>query len=374
MKLIYITNSRIPTEKAHGSQIMKMCEKFSELSSVKLIVPHKINYLGQDPFTYYGIKRNFKIETLPSMDFGGKTRRFARFLFLFDLLVFAISLTIFGGIKKSDIVYTRDYTLLPFLPSRKNIVEIHDIPKRTAIFVRCLKNAELIVVITFGLKNKLISLGIEENKIIVAPDAVDLENFDIKISKNEAREKLSLPLDKKIVLYSGQLYSWKGAEVLADATNFFGDEFLTVFVGGTEPWVSLFSNKYVKNANIRVIPAQKKDLVPVYLKSADVLVLPNSGKQIISAVYTSPLKLFEYMASGRPIVASDLPSIREVLNDDNAIFFESDNSESLASAVKFVFNNLSLSEDKAKRSFSDVHKYTWEKRAGKIIDSISKLG
>jgi glycosyltransferase involved in cell wall biosynthesis len=308
------------------------------------------------------------------MDFGGKTRRFARFLFLFDLLVFAISLTIFGGIKKSDIVYTRDYTLLPFLPSRKNIVEIHDIPKRTAIFVRCLKNAELIVVITFGLKNKLISLGIEENKIIVAPDAVDLENFDIKISKNEAREKLSLPLDKKIVLYSGQLYSWKGAEVLADATNFFGDEFLTVFVGGTEPWVSLFSNKYVKNANIRVIPAQKKDLVPVYLKSADVLVLPNSGKQIISAVYTSPLKLFEYMASGRPIVASDLPSIREVLNDDNAIFFESDNSESLASAVKFVFNNLSLSEDKAKRSFSDVHKYTWEKRAGKIIDSISKLG
>jgi hypothetical protein len=95
MKLIYITNSRIPTEKAHGSQIMKMCEKFSELSSVKLIVPHKINYLGQDPFTYYGIKRNFKIETLPSMDFGGKTRRFARFLFLFDLLVFAISLTLF---------------------------------------------------------------------------------------------------------------------------------------------------------------------------------------------------------------------------------------------------------------------------------------
>lgn len=373
MKLIYVTNSRIPTEKAHGAQIMKMCEKFSNLMPVKLIVPNKTNYLNQDPFTYYGIQRNFKIETVPSLDLGGKTRKFARFLFLFDLFIFAVSVSIFGNIKKKDLVYTRDYTLLPFLSSKKNIVEIHDIPKRTAVFVRALNNASLIVAITFGIKNKLVSLGIDEKKIIVCPDAVDLESFDINVSKIDARNKLFLPVDKKIVLYSGQLYSWKGAEVLAEATKYFSPEILTVFVGGTEPWVSTFNNKYNKGDNIRVIHAQKKDLVPFYLKSADVLVLPNSGKEAISAIYTSPLKLFEYMASNRPIVASNLPSIREILNDKNATFFEPDNDKSLADSVRTVFENISDGEGKAKTAFQDVIKYTWQKRAENIIDAIKSI-
>lgn len=370
MKLTYITNSRIPTEKAHGSQIMKMCEKFSNLVEVELLVPQKINYLGQDPFDFYGTKRTFSIRTVPSFDFGGQTRKFPRLLFLFDLFIFAISLLFFGKLKRKDVIYTRDYTLLPFLPFGKNIVEIHDIPRRTAFFVRAIKSANLIVVITFGLKNKLVSLGINADKIIVCPDAVELEDFDIKVSKKDARDKLGLPQDKKLVLYSGQLYSWKGAETLGDATKYFGSDILTVFVGGTEPWVSNFSKKYLVGDNIKVIPSQKKSLVPFYLKSADVLVLPNSGKETISALYTSPLKLFEYMATKRPIIASSLPSLREILNDDNATFFEPDNAESLAESVKKVFKNYSLSENKSNKAFDDVLKYTWQKRAEKIVDSI----
>lgn len=370
MKLKYITNLRLPTQKAHGMQIMKMCEKFAELAEVELIIPSKTNYLKEDPFEYYKVKKNFHIESVPSLDLGGKTRLFPKFLFLFDFFLFVASLLLSGKIKKEDVVYTRDYLLLPFLSVNKKIVEIHDIPVKNWFFLRALKNTDLIIAITYGIKKELVSMGIDEKKIIVSPDGVELEVFDIKITKEEARNKLSLPLDKKIVMYSGQLYSWKGADILAKATKYLNEDILTVFVGGTLPWLSDFNKAYGDSAKIKIIPAKKRELVPMFLKSADLLVIPNSGKERISSIYTSPLKLFEYMASDRPIVASDLPSIKEILNDTNANFFEADNEISLADSIKYTFKNIEESEQKAHKALVDVGKYTWQSRAENIIKAI----
>ena len=69
-KLVYIANARIPTEKAHGIQIMKMCEAFSaQVVDVELVLPRRLNRIKENPFDYYGVKKNFKITKLPTIDF-----------------------------------------------------------------------------------------------------------------------------------------------------------------------------------------------------------------------------------------------------------------------------------------------------------------
>ena len=86
-----------------------------------------------------------------------------------------------------------------------------------------------IIVITNCIKESLIKQGVGEKKILVAPDAVDLKEFDIKLNQIDCRQKLNLPLAKKIVLYSGHLYSWKGVDILAESSNFLPDDIALVF-------------------------------------------------------------------------------------------------------------------------------------------------
>ena len=111
--------------------------------------------------------------------------------------------------------------------------------------------------------------------------------------------------------------------------------------------------------------------IPYWLKAADILVLPNTEKDHFSEYYTSPLKMFEYMASKRPIAASDLPSIRDILNEENAIFFEPDNAESLASAINQLLEDEVFAKKITHQAHQDVQKYTWDNRAKEILDLIA---
>jgi glycosyltransferase involved in cell wall biosynthesis len=102
------------------------------------------------------------------------------------------------------------------------------------------------------------------------------------------------------------------------------------------------------------------------LRGTDVLVLPNPASAISSS-FTSPLKLFEYMASGRPIVASDLPSLREVLRDgENALLAEPGNAAALTRGILRIKNDAALGERLARQAVEDVRQYTWARRAERL--------
>jgi glycosyltransferase involved in cell wall biosynthesis len=106
--------------------------------------------------------------------------------------------------------------------------------------------------------------------------------------------------------------------------------------------------------------------IPAYLKASDLLVLPNKKGDRVSERYTSPLKLFEYMASGTAIVASDLPSIREVVDEESAWFFSSNDSESLVATIRTALFEKERSFRKAERAKEVVKGYTWQRR-GEMI-------
>jgi glycosyltransferase involved in cell wall biosynthesis len=124
---------------------------------------------------------------------------------------------------------------------------------------------------------------------------------------------------------------------------------------------------------VELITDKPYNQIPFWMKSADVLVLPNSKKvDEMQSKATSPLKLFEYMASGTPIVASDIPAIREIVNDAEVFFVEPDSPEKLAEKIKEVLSNPKEAERRAGLAKEKVKEFAWIKRAEKIAGFLER--
>ncbi|MEK9183035.1 MAG: glycosyltransferase family 4 protein [Patescibacteria group bacterium] len=366
MKMVYIANVRLPTEKAHGLQIMEMCQAFSKSGlEVELVVPRRLNYIKDDPFGYYGIAPVFKIKRLPCLDLI--FLKFGIFGFWIESITFLLAAKFYLWFRHYDILYTRE--IAAFLFFSKAIVEVHSLPDRLYGFIY--RKAQKIIVLTSFLKARLVKeANLLENRISVAADGVDVKKFDIKETKEYCRKKFSLPLNKNIVLYTGHLYKWKGVRILLQAARNFQD-ISFVFVGGTKEDLKSFrADTQYSISNIQIIGHRPHAEIPYWLKAADVLVLPNSAAEKISSHYTSPMKLFEYMASGVPIVASDLPSIREILNEQNAVLVRPDDPADLARGIEVVLKNKELADKIAKNSQTASADYSWNSRVKKIKDFI----
>jgi len=377
MQLIYIANTRMPTEMAHGLQIMKTCEAFAKNGAeLELVVPKRfsISSLGKkDPFEYYKVDRIFKIKKIFCFDLTPLNRFLGPISFLVQAFSFSFFALIYLIFKKANIIYGRDRFCLFFISFiKKNIVfEVHKIHR--FFFWPIFRRIKKTVVITENLRSILIKRGIDGNKIFVVPDGVDLKDFEVKESREECRKKLNLPVDKNLILYTGHLYKWKGVETLALASKFLSKKELMVIVGGIKWYLSNFRNFIKKNTlkNILILGYQDYSKIPYFLKASDCLVLTGTKKSNVSQYQTSPMKMFEYMASGRPTIASDLPSFREALNQNNSILIEPDNPQALVEGIKKVLNNPELAEKISRQAYKDVQNYTWEKRAKIIIDFIT---
>lgn len=371
-KLTYIANLRLPTERAHSIQIMKMCEAFvSEGVEVELVIPDKRNNLGESKvFEYYGIKKNFKIKRIPSTDLLGKTRLFGKLFYWVDLVTFLFGLYSRVKIEGGSVIYSRDPILfIPFLGKEKCSMwaEIHDIPTHQFFFFRLLKRATGVVVITKHLKRILVEMGLGENKIIVAPDAVDMEDFNVNVSQKEIRQKLGIPLDRKVVMYTGLFDEWKGYKTPLEASLIPSLEVQIVMIGGTPEQVNHLRGEYPRVIFLGFRPYNE---LAENQRAADILVIPNSDKVMISRYFTSPLKLFAHMTSGVPIVTSDLPSLREIVDESTVFFFTPDNKESLAKTINHVLSNPRDAKEKAEQARILVREYSWQNRAKKILEFI----
>jgi glycosyltransferase involved in cell wall biosynthesis len=370
MRITYIATGRIPTQRAFGYATMKLCEQFAALGNdVSLVLPARREDMAVSPFEYYAISPSFTIERLPASDHVDIEGPKVMFAYWRDMLSYIRALRRARIGAREGIFYTREYLLLPFLPKNRTILELHSIPARRPLFNRCIKKASKVVVISKGLRDELIGVGIRAEAITVAPDAVDLKRFENLPPKSDARAALSLPANKPVALYSGHFYGWKGADIFAAAAKFMPDV-LCVLMGGVDHDYEKLKKEYKDTNNMLVLPFQPPEKVPLYLAGADVLVLPNRSGSAISEKYTSPLKLFEYMAAGKPIVASDLPSIREIVDETTAVFVTPDDPKSLAEGIQKVLSDPDHSHLMAEAAKEKVKQFTWEARAKSILNAI----
>lgn len=366
MKVLYLANIRLPTEKAHGLQIMKTCEALASAGAeVELAVPARKNALAEDPFAYYGVRENFALTKVSCPDLV----RFGRLGSTLSALWFSERARLLRSFWKADVIYSRDaFVLLQYaLLGRKLVYEAHAAPSCVSRLLA--RRAYRTIVISEALKSAYEAASVRLARLAVAPDAVGPEYFAVQ-DKSAARRALALPEDARIVAYTGHLYARKGADTLAQAAALTPDA-LFVFVGGTKQDVERFRARWSSQKNVTIIGHVSPPLVPQYLRAADVVVIPNSAKDADARNFTSPMKLFEYMASGTPIVASDVPAIREVLSDDEACFFLPDDPTALAASIQSVFANPSGARDRAARVQEKAAEYTWDKRASRILASLA---
>lgn len=375
MRLGYIANIRLPTEKAHGLQIMKMCEAFTKAGAeTELIVPRRFNSLKRDPFVFYGVAPTFRIWKVWCLD-ALRLPFWKAAGFLFESMSFAVPVLVSFFSRRYELFYTRDLAIatLASFARAPLFYEVHTVPVRVTVFHRLAwRKAKGIVVISGGIERELVRLGVPGGKIIVASDAVDLAAFRGVRSKAECRHELGLPQDKRLVVYTGHLYPWKGAHLLAEAARMLSPGVEVYIVGGTESDLRAFRARF-SAPNLHIIGWQEPRMIPLWLRAADLLVLPTSGKEAIGRTYTSPLKLFEYMASGTPIIAADVPAIREVLTLHEAMFFSADDSASLASTISKACEDTESLSGLAASAKNKVLAFTWEKRGKLVLDYIVGL-
>lgn len=365
MKFLYLANIRMPTEKAHGAQIMKTCEALARAGSLEaLVVSNRKSSITSDPFEYYGMQPLFPLERADVLD----TIELGKVGFIIETISFACSAIRIAKSHPNTVIFGRDEIVLSFISffSRQALVWESHTGSWNYAARHIARRARAIVVISHGLKEWYVQRGIPAEKIIVAPDAIDIDSFMQVKEYVQARQDLKLP-DAFIALYAGRLDGWKGTDTLCDASKFLPPDVRVVIVGGEPLQIQALRPHY---PDVIFIGSRPYVELPDILSAADALILPTSAKDIIGARFTSPMKLFAYMAAKKPIIATDLPSHREVLGESQAVFVPADDAQALAEAIESLSKaSVQERETFASAAFTNVHRYTWEARA-RILEGI----
>ena len=341
MKITYVANAIIPSRMANSIHVVKMCDAYAALGhDVELLVPQWKNAepVSAGLFAFYDVQNKFAVRH------ASVTPAWNRY----ELPYYALWMSAQALRGRPDLIHTRSLPVawgLTTLRRSPALYEMHQ-PSFVAgaqmrMYRQTVRSPRLrgLVVITRALQ----SLLPEEPAlapVIVAPDAVDARALDCMLDKSTARAQLGLAdTGRPICLYSGHLYAGKGLDLIIDlATHAPESDFL--IVGGKPDHIERYRKRTRDIANIHfagfVSPAQ----VRTYLHAADVLLLPYADRTATAggtdnSRVISPMKMFEYMAAGRPILASTLPVLQEVLrHGENALLLPYDEPQAWVDALR----------------------------------------
>ena len=374
MKIACIALAQIPSDRANTIHTMKVCQAFAQMGhEVTLIVSEgpasSEERAWESLASHYGLRTRFNIVWLPlsprwkRRDFTWKSVRYARQIGADFLYVRPIPPAVVGLIRHMPVM-----------------LEMHDLPTGFGewwyrFFLRIPGRKRLLPV------TRALQLALERRygqtlpleNVIIAPNGVDLEQFVSLPGPATARRQLGFPPAPTVVC-TGHLYAGRGADLfLALAQNRPLVRF--VWVGGrpedVEKWKSRAAEKGI--ANITYTGFISNERVPLYQAAADALLMPYSrvigisGGFGNSAEISSPMKMFEYMAAGRAIISSDLPVIREVLNEKNAVLCPPEDVSAWQAALDALLSDPARRAALACQARADVESYTWIERARRVL-------
>jgi glycosyltransferase involved in cell wall biosynthesis len=370
VKIAHVAASPIPSGVASSVQVVKMCQGMARLGhEVVLLAPQRPEVRGDvhDIFAFYGVDPCFEIRRVswppaagPLMPLGAAAMGWA------------------ARRLRPDLVYGRfpEATTASLELGLPVVFETH-LPLRATgaagiVHRRLLHHPRLrrLVVISEALKREYLRLfEIPEHLVAVVPDAAD--------DPGEGRRHRLGPSDRLQVAYVGNVYRGKGVEtVLALAAGCRWADFHVIGgdVSELAPWVE--QGRHLPNLRLHgFVPHGQTDR---FRLGADVLLAPyhhrvstHGGGE--AARWMSPLKLFEYMAAGRPIIVSDLPVLREVVHDGvDALMCEPENTTAWAEALGRLARDADLRARLGREARAEfLRKHTWTARARAALSGIA---
>ena len=369
MKICYLANTAVPSTTASAIQIIKMCESFSKLKHEVLLITS--NASDKKVFDFYGVKSKFEIK---------KLKKYNKFPLGLKYYLFSLSSIIESLNFKPDVYITRNFftSFLLTVIGKKNILELHhgiEIEGRIVRFI--VKNINFfnykclikLVAITNSVKNYYQKkFRINANKIIVAPSGTSIEN---KFFNNVLKNKKKLNIG-----YFGSLYKSRGIDLILKLSRI--DSENKYFIFGNLKNYKNIKNKY-HNHNLHLNDYLPYKSVSKNILKMDVLLMPYQEKIVAAGNvgniidFTSPLKLFDYMACGKIIISSKLKVLEEILKEKkNVIFVKNFNN---AYAWKKEIQKMKFLNDKrfiiSQNNFKMSKKYKLKERAKRILDSLN---
>lgn len=371
MRITLITNSRIPSLTANSIQAMKVAQALMQLDhDVKMFAPAESDPVSKETLlSHYGLRLTPDLELLPSI--SGLKR--------FDFILHAQRA---AKNFRADMIYTwlPQSALLGLWSGYPVVLEMHadNSGKLGAWWMRQFwkTNGRKVMTVTTSALRKALERSTQfefpNEALLVAPNGVELEKYENLPSPSEARRQLDLP-EGLTVGFTGHIYPGRGADLLFELAKQL-PQVNFLWVGGTPELVAHWRGKLLEAnmTNVTMTGFVQHERIPLHQAAADILLMPysrlieaSSGQDIAEVI--NPMKMFEYMASGRAIISADLPSIREVLNEGNAMFCEPAEIEKWKVEIEKLLADEPRRLSLGKQARADVSQLTWVKREERIM-------
>ena len=378
MRLLYINRTNWLSTAANAVQQMNTAFAIAQSGThVDYVVPTEVAATQREVLRRYGLPDCDNITIYPFRVL--KTRNVSRF---FQIRA-AAALLVTRWKYPEAVLLTREPALI--LLARQmgystiyEAHDLHDLPFRfnnseraRVMHRKAIQRANGVITVTRSGAGEMQRVcGVSAEHICVAPDAAWPVVFPA------ARSDLASNADVRIT-YVGSLWPDKGVDVLVDALPLLPPRVHLTMVGGPENQIQLLRTRATelgKQQKVEFVGQRTPSEVHQWLANSDILVLPmNKGKW--SDLYASPIKLFEYMASARPMVVADVPTLREIVDEQYVTFFAPGNPASLTQAMTWVIEHWDLALVKAHRAQELLNQsYTYNCRAAKILEFIRSKG
>jgi glycosyltransferase involved in cell wall biosynthesis len=376
MRIGCITTSIIPSKTANSIQAVKVCHALKQIGhDIHLWVPEFQRAHWDEIAEIYGITDQFEITWLPF------SKRLKQYDFSWRSVRSAIE-------WKADVIYTWTLQAAFFANLQKVPIamEFHDFPmgfmgpKLFQMLMR-LRTKKLIMTTTRALAEGIeerYNLRFDPANLQIAPNGTDPERYNDLPNPDKARKSLGLK-NGFTVGYTGHFYPGRGMNLLTAIARSM-PEVNFLWVGGQEkdiaPWHAELNTQSIHNVTITgFIPNSQ---LPIYQAAAEILVMPygkkiegSSGGNIARVI--NPMKMFDYLSTGRAIIASNIPVFHEILNEKIAVFCDPDNVNEWVSAIKKLSINDNLRLSMQKTALEAAKSYSWKNRAKDSIGKLNKM-
>lgn len=385
-KLYYLTSSRIPGEKAHTIQILKMFDELkSQACDLELIIPNRKNTfkIFTDLKKYYSLKNELTIKKIFCISLFHLFKNPKLQWLFFNIMTwtftkYALKYIKSDNISKQKIICTREEGIVRALQKLnspfKIIFEIHQLPRTKNIEQQKIlyKKCWLIITVSDYLKKILVDMGVDSKKIKVLHSGHDNNIFKPSKKIKKIKDTLNIPSNSKIVMYAGSLATRKLTNFLIKSASYLDKNIYYVIIGGSTKEITEICKKEKPEENVKFVERVPYSEVPHYLGAADLLIQyspPSPNPNELGSF--SPVKLFEYMGMGKPILAPNLPWIREIISDQNTgMLFDPYSPKDLANKIEQLIFNTSKCILLGQNAMQNVNNYSFKARSKKLIQAI----